>query len=94
MFEKHGAVSGECVKEMAENLHKLTNCELTIALSGIAGPTGGTPAKPVGTVWFGFYFKEQTIAIHKRFSGTRDLIRKLATEFALQQAIEILNNHK
>jgi PncC family amidohydrolase len=50
-LEDHGAVSKETVIEMCEGLLKVTSAELAIAVSGIFGPTGGTPEKPVGTVW-------------------------------------------
>lgn len=89
-IETYGAVSGECVKEMAENLHKLTECDLTIAVSGIAGPTGGTPLKPVGTVWFAFGLKGTTSVIKKHFYGNRQSIRKQATIFALEKASELV----
>ncbi len=50
---KYGAVSGEVVKEMVEGLFVRTEATLAVAVSGIAGPTGGLPDKPVGTVWIG-----------------------------------------
>lgn len=51
IFEKHGAVSEECVRALAENVLKRFGSDYSIAISGIAGPTGGTDLKPVGTVW-------------------------------------------
>jgi len=89
-LETYGAVSGECVKEMAENLHKLTYCDLSIAVSGIAGPTGGTPMKPVGTVWFAFGINGNTTVEKKHFYGNRQSIRKQATVFAIEKATELI----
>ena len=90
----YGAVSPECVKEMAENLHNLTNCDLAISISGIAGPTGGTDLKPVGTIWFGFWFNHQVESILKQFSGSRYAIRKQASDFALEHSIGLIDPDK
>jgi PncC family amidohydrolase len=89
-LDRFGAVSEECVKEMAENLHKLTLADLTISISGIAGPTGGTMDKPVGTVWFGFYYLNQFYSYLNHFDGDRTTVRLSATRFALEKAIDIL----
>ena len=50
---KYGAVSSECVAKMAEGIKRITGSDYSVATSGIAGPDGGTPEKPVGTVWIG-----------------------------------------
>ena len=55
-LEKHGAVSEECAREMAEGLHKVTGADTT----GIAGPAGGTKEKPVGLMYSGIYFQGKT----------------------------------
>lgn len=60
-LEKHGAVSEQTVKEMAENIRLKYNTDIGIACSGIAGPDGGTEEKPVGTVWISYSDKYQTI---------------------------------
>jgi nicotinamide-nucleotide amidase len=65
-LEKYGAVSEQCVKEMAEGCKKLFHTDYAIAVSGIAGPDGGTDEKPVGTVWISVATPEKTIA--KKFS--------------------------
>lgn len=53
IIEKHGAVSSECVAQMAEGVRRITGSDFSVATSGIAGPGGGSEAKPVGTVWIG-----------------------------------------
>src|SRR5688572_6722010 len=57
VLEKHGAVSEQTVKALALNAIARTNANVSLAVSGIAGPTGGVPGKPVGTVWFAVGFK-------------------------------------
>lgn len=53
IIEQYGAVSSECVAKMAEGVRRLTGSDVSVATSGIAGPGGGTPDKPVGLVWIG-----------------------------------------
>jgi nicotinamide-nucleotide amidase len=70
MLSKHGAVSQPVVETMAQNTIKLIGCDYAIATSGIAGPDGGTPEKPVGTVWIAVASKQQVWA--KKFSFGED----------------------
>ncbi len=81
-LEAHGAVSEACVKEMAEGVRKLFKSDVGAASSGIAGPGGGTPDKPVGTVWIAYADGEQTIAKKLLLSKNRILNIEL-TEIAL-----------
>jgi nicotinamide-nucleotide amidase len=60
-IEKHGAVSEEVVVQMAENVRKIMKTDYSIATSGIAGPTGGTPGKPAGTIWIAVASEKQTV---------------------------------
>lgn len=62
ILSQHGAVSEQCVKSMAQNLRQKWNVDCAIATSGIAGPSGGTPQKPVGTVWIAVATPHNTIA--------------------------------
>jgi nicotinamide-nucleotide amidase len=79
----HGAVSSACVKEMLKGILKMAHEDYAIAVSGIAGPTGGTTEKPVGTVYIGVSNKgENTVQLHL-FEGNRERIQKQATETAI-----------
>lgn len=68
---KHGAVSSECVYEMAEGIRKLTGSDFSVATSGIAGPGGGTDDKPVGLVWIGISSEKGTETFSMRFRHDR-----------------------
>lgn len=83
---QHGAVSSECVKEMAEGVRKLMNTTYSIATSGIAGPQGGTAEKPVGTVWIAIAGEDFTETLQLHFRGSR----KLNIERFASHAIDFL----
>jgi len=78
-----GAVSSQCAAEMAEGAVRVFGTDLAVSVTGIAGPEGGSPEKPVGTVWFGIAGKGRTEAVKKLFSGDRNGIRNRASMFAL-----------
>lgn len=85
-LKEKGAVSQETVLQMAEGVKKLTGADYIITTSGIAGPTGGTPEKPVGTVWAAIQTPEITfsgLVPFKRSAGTRSLIIEYSTTFLL-----------
>ena len=79
----HGAVSEACVRELSEGVRKLLGATYGIAVSGVAGPSGGTPEKPVGTVWIAAAGPAQTICRQILWPGDREQIRKIATAAAL-----------
>ena len=85
----HGAVSSECVKEMLEGIYKMAKADYAIAVSGIAGPTGGTIEKPVGTVYIGVKTPKEIIVNHYLFKGDREDIQTQATA----KSIEILKKN-
>src|ERR1700730_3484300 len=76
----HGAVSEAIVREMAAGALRVSGADAAVAVSGIAGPDGGTPTKPVGTVWFGMASRGGSdvavIAEVRIFDGDRDLVRR------------------
>lgn len=88
-LEKYGAVSEPVVREMAMGALLKAQADMAIAISGIAGPTGGSLEKPVGTVWFGVAVAQQTFAICQHFDGNRTEIREQAVNFALAWLLEI-----
>ena len=71
IIEKYGAVSSECVAQMAEGVRKLTGSDVSVATSGIAGPGGGSDEKPVGLVWIGVSSKLGTETVKMVFKGDR-----------------------
>lgn len=79
----YGAVSEEVVREMALGALIASKNDYALSISGIAGPDGGTPEKPVGTVWFGFATKQRIWAKQYQFSGSREEIRQQAVQYAL-----------
>ncbi|MFT9014358.1 MAG: CinA family protein [Acetobacter sp.] len=85
-LERHGAVSAETVVEMADGaLKAATRANVSVAVSGIAGPGGGSPDKPVGLVWFATALREEpTRAENKLFDGTREQVRDQAVIHALE----------
>ena len=92
-LEKYGAVSEQTVREMAEGVRALMNTDYAIATSGIAGPTGGTPEKPVGTVWIAWATPKGTTAecYHFGVAREREQITQRAVTAALVELIKSLN---
>jgi len=90
---QHGAVSEVVVREMVEGALGNSCAQLALAVSGIAGPDGGTPEKPVGTVWFawGVSGNTCTTALHN-FSGSRADIRTQAVQVSLRGIIDVVKN--
>jgi len=78
-----GAVSEEVARAMAEGAAQRLGASLTIGVTGIAGPGGGTPEKPVGTVWYATHFEGRTMATRQVHFGERDEIRARAAQMAL-----------
>lgn len=83
ILESFGAVSGECAREMALGVKKITGADIAVSVTGIAGPGGATDDKPVGLVWFGLATND-TVRVEKAiFAGSRDDVRKSAAMHAL-----------
>ena len=94
VLDKYGAVSEQTVKEMAEGARKKFNCEWAVATSGIAGPTGAEPGKPVGTVWMCVANSLQNEAFCEIFSGNREQIREKSVYMIMSKLLFLLNNQK
>jgi PncC family amidohydrolase len=87
----HGAVSEETVLEMARGARRIFNTDIGISVSGIAGPTGGLPGKPVGTTWFGLATNDGEWARHFVWDGDRLQNKHYSSEAALQFVVDYLD---
>jgi nicotinamide-nucleotide amidase len=92
-LERFGAVSEPVVREMAAGALRVTGADVSIAVSGIAGPDGGTPEKPVGTVWFCTGVRRgealDLVARLEIFDGDREAIRRSAVAYALKLILQL-----
>ena len=80
---RHGAVSEATVREMAAGALRISGAAVAVAVSGIAGPDGGTAEKPVGTVWLCAGTRDRLVAVVEAFPGDREAIRRRCVERAL-----------
>jgi nicotinamide-nucleotide amidase len=93
-IERFGAVSEETVREMARGARERFSADVALATTGIAGPTGGTPSKPVGLVWFALDDADGTTrASQMQLRGERDAVVQRATTIALGMLWRHLSNH-
>jgi nicotinamide-nucleotide amidase len=87
---EHGAVSEPAIKAMVEGALAASAADLAIAISGVAGPGGGSPDKPVGTVWIAAMLRDgECRARVSHYAGDRAMIRQQAVMAALQSAVEL-----
>lgn len=93
VIREHGAVSEACVRVMATGVRRLAGTDLGLAVSGIAGPTGGTPEKPVGTVHMALAWNEDVQCWKYLLGGSRGEIKQEASEQALIRIREHLTVH-
>ncbi len=92
LIEKHGAVSAEVARAMAEGAIKNSQADIAVSVTGIAGPTGGSPEKPVGLVYIGVALKDKPArVIHNQFEGSRQSVRLQSCEKALRLILETLD---
>lgn len=90
LLDEYGAVSEPVVRAMAEGVKRISGAELSVAVSGVAGPSGGTHDKPVGTVWFAWSGPAGTQTQVRRFSGDREAIRHDSVAHALHGLLALL----
>lgn len=88
LIEAQGAVSEVVARAMAFGAARHSHAQASIAVTGIAGPTGGTPDKPVGTVWFAFMVNGKLSSETRRFDGDRAAVRRRTVEHALARLVE------
>ena len=91
VLENFGAVSQQCVVQMLEGIKNLAGADYALAVSGIAGPTGGTDLKPVGTVYIGLQTPFSQEVFHCFFHGDREQIQEQSVVFAIEKLYEVLN---
>ena len=89
IIENHGAVSEPVVIQLANNIRKLSNVNIGIGISGIAGPTGGTPEKPVGLVYIAFSTKKETFVQQYNLKTDRITFKKKVLEKIIQSLEEL-----
>ena len=92
LIDAHGAVSEQVAKAMAEGARINSGSNVAISITGVAGPSGGSAEKPVGTVCFGWATENQTLTKTMRFDGDRQTVRQKAAEFALTELIALLRS--
>jgi nicotinamide-nucleotide amidase len=89
LIAAHGAVSEAVARAMAEGARARSAAQLSVAVTGIAGPGGGSTGKPVGTVWFGWCVAGRTHAQCQRFEGDRTAVRAQAVAHALRGLLQL-----
>jgi PncC family amidohydrolase len=89
-LQTHGAVSAETVIEMARGARRVFEVDIAVSISGIAGPGGGMPEKPVGLTWFGLSTKDGERARHFIWNSDRIQNKQLSSEAALQFVVDYL----
>jgi nicotinamide-nucleotide amidase len=90
LIAQHGAVSEVVARAMAFGAVRQSRAQVSVAVTGVAGPTGGSPQKPVGTVWFGFQVDGQLTSETRRFDGDRAAVRAATVQHALRRLLELL----
>lgn len=90
LLERHGAVSEEVALAMVRGAIAQSRAQVAVAVTGVAGPGGGSRAKPVGTVWFGFATPRRTLSETRRFPGDRAAVRAATVQHALQRLVDLL----
>ena len=90
LLRRAGAVCEGVARAMVLGALSHSQAQVAISVTGVAGPTGGSPAKPVGTVWFGFAVPGQVITEKRHFEGDRAQVRTATVQHALKRVLELL----
>ncbi len=90
LIEQHGAVSEPVARAMADGALAHSRAQVSLAVTGVAGPTGGSEAKPVGTVWFAWCVGGETHSEMQHFAGDRAAVRTATVRYALQRLLGFL----
>ena len=92
LITQHGAVSEEVVRAMVQGAIAHSRAQVAVAVTGVAGPAGGSAAKPVGTVWFGFATPAGVVTEMQRFAGDRADVRAATVQHAFQRLLALLSS--
>ena len=87
LIEQHGAVSEAVARAMADGALNHSQAQVSLAVTGVAGPTGGSDDKPVGTVWFAWCVAGETHSEMQHFAGDRGTVRAATLRYELQQLL-------
>ena len=90
LIAAHGAVSEVVARAMAFGAIRYSKAQVSVAVTGVAGPTGGSLDKPVGTVWFGFQVDSLLTSETRNFPGNRAAVREATVRHALDRLVELL----
>ena len=90
LIARHGAVSEQVARAMVQGAIAHSKAQVAVAVTGVAGPSGGSVAKPVGTVWFGWATPAGVVSEMRRFDGGRRQVRDATVRHALQRLVALL----
>ena len=90
LIAAHGAVSEVVARAMASGAIRHSHAQVSVAVTGVAGPTGGSPTKPVGTVWFGFQVDGLLTSETRLFPGDRAAVRAATVRYAFNRLLQLL----
>jgi len=90
LIESHGAVSEPVARAMVEGALRHSRSQVAVAVTGVAGPGGGSPDKPVGTVWFGWATPDGVVTDKRCFDGDRQQVREATVQHALLRLKQLL----
>ena len=89
LFEQVGAVSQEVVEAMVRGAQQASGARFAVAVSGVAGPGGGSAAKPVGTVWLAWGEGDRVVSLRRQFEGDREAVRRQTVIAALEGLLQL-----
>jgi nicotinamide-nucleotide amidase len=92
LIAAHGAISEPVVRAMAQGALSHSRAQVAVAVTGVAGPSGGSRDKPVGTVWFGWSVRGQLSSEVRHFNGDRAAVRAATLRHALQRLVDLLGS--
>lgn len=91
-LKKYGAVSEHTAREMAKGVRMMCRSDIGMSITGVAGPTGGSDTKPVGSVYFGLATSQDCQVVCKKFRGSRNTVRSKACRHALSMLYTVLQS--